>query len=67
MALNSQKGTPRLLDLFCGAAGAPGDSSMKATDLPAGMVTVGEAMQGFLTELEERCREGGTGSALVQD
>jgi hypothetical protein len=29
-------------------------------ELPAGMVTVGEAMQGFLTELEERCREGGT-------
>jgi hypothetical protein len=28
---------------------------MMAADLPAGMVTVGEAMQGFLTELEERC------------
>jgi hypothetical protein len=25
--------------------------------LPAGMVTVGEAMQGFLAELEERCSE----------
>lgn len=30
---------------------------MMAADLPAGMVTVGEALQGFLTELEERCRE----------
>jgi hypothetical protein len=30
------------------------------SDLPAGIVTIGEALQGFLTELEERCREGET-------
>lgn len=31
------------------------------TDLPDGMVTIGEALAGFLTELEERCKqqEGG--------
>lgn len=26
------------------------------SDLPAGMVSIGEAMAGFLTELEERCK-----------
>jgi hypothetical protein len=37
-------------------------------DLPAGMMTIGGALAGFLTELEERCtqQEGGN-SALVQD
>lgn len=29
------------------------------SDLPAGMVTLGEAMNGFLTELEERCSKEG--------
>jgi hypothetical protein len=34
---------------------------MSGHDLPAGMVTLGGALQGFLTELEERCkREGDT-------
>lgn len=28
-------------------------------DLPAGMVTIGGALQGFLTELEERCERKG--------
>lgn len=27
------------------------------TDLPAGMVSIGDAMRGFLTELEDRCNE----------
>lgn len=38
------------------------------SDLPDGMVTIGGALAGFLTELEERCKqkEGGN-SALVQD
>jgi hypothetical protein len=29
-------------------------------DLPEGMVTIGGALAGFLTELEERCGERGT-------
>jgi hypothetical protein len=36
---------------------------MAPNDLPAGMVTIGEALQGFLSELEERCREGETHDA----
>ena len=38
---------------------------MSGNDLPAGMVTIGDAMRGFLTELEDRCNKherGGHGA-----
>ena len=33
------------------------------SDLPAGMVSVGDALQGFLTVLEERCEQNERGEA----
>jgi hypothetical protein len=34
---------------------------MSGPDLPNGMVTIGEALAGFLTELEERCEQHAPG------
>ena len=30
---------------------------MKNQELPAGMVSIGDALQGFLTDLEDRCEK----------
>lgn len=35
---------------------------MTGHDLPDGMVTIGGALAGFLTELEERCERGKHGT-----
>ena len=37
------------------------------TDLPAGMVSVGDALAGFLTVLEERCNQAESPDRTVPD
>jgi len=38
---------------------------VKYQDLPAGMVSIGDALQGFLTELEERCEQNAASQGVL--